>query len=100
MRELRAGLRAAYMINWSCGRVAQLVEQRPFKAWVAGSNPAALTTTYRHNHSPFNRVRVEACSGCLASFSQIQDYLLFCQFPTNILSVDQTYVSASLFCDR
>jgi hypothetical protein len=25
------------------GRVAQLVEQRPFKAWVAGSNPAALT---------------------------------------------------------
>ena len=27
-----------------CGRVAQLVEQRPFKAWVAGSNPAALTT--------------------------------------------------------
>ena len=26
-----------------CGRVAQLVEQCPFKAWVAGSNPAALT---------------------------------------------------------
>ena len=25
------------------GRVAQVVEQRPFKAWVAGSNPAALT---------------------------------------------------------
>jgi hypothetical protein len=25
------------------GRVAQLVEQRPFNAWVAGSNPAALT---------------------------------------------------------
>jgi hypothetical protein len=34
------------MVNWNCGRVAQLVEQRPFKAWVAGSNPAALTTTY------------------------------------------------------
>ena len=32
------------MLNWKvCGRVAQLVEQRPFKAWVAGSNPAALT---------------------------------------------------------
>ena len=46
MRGLRASLRTAYMINWSCGRVAQLVEQRPFKAWVAGSNPAALTTTY------------------------------------------------------
>src|SRR5208337_4690905 len=27
----------------SVGRVAQLVEQRPFKAWVAGSIPAALT---------------------------------------------------------
>ena len=27
----------------TCGRVAQLVEQCPFKAWVAGSNPAALT---------------------------------------------------------
>ncbi len=25
------------------GRVAQVVEQCPFKAWVAGSNPAALT---------------------------------------------------------
>src|SRR5579862_2877462 len=25
------------------GRVAQVVEQRPVKAWVAGSNPAALT---------------------------------------------------------
>jgi hypothetical protein len=25
------------------GRVAQLVEQCPFKAWVEGSNPSALT---------------------------------------------------------
>jgi hypothetical protein len=24
--------------------VAQLVEQRPFKAWVLGSNPSGLTT--------------------------------------------------------
>src|SRR5579863_1584437 len=29
------------------GRVAQLVEQCPFKAWVAGSNPAALTTLFK-----------------------------------------------------
>ena len=29
------------------GRVAQVVEQRPFKAWVAGSNPAALTNRSR-----------------------------------------------------
>jgi hypothetical protein len=32
------------MLNLKAGgRVAQLVEQCPFKAWVAGSNPAALT---------------------------------------------------------
>ena len=30
------------------GRVAQLVEQCPFKAWVAGSNPAALTRVYQY----------------------------------------------------
>jgi hypothetical protein len=30
----------------SRGRVAQLVEQCPFKAWVAGSSPAALTILY------------------------------------------------------
>src|SRR6516225_9772130 len=33
-----------YVRLLECGRVAQLVEQRPFKAWVAGSNPAALTS--------------------------------------------------------
>src|SRR5580692_7779611 len=32
------------MLDWEeRGRVAQLVEQCPFKAWVAGSSPAALT---------------------------------------------------------
>jgi mannitol-1-/sugar-/sorbitol-6-phosphatase len=36
------------MLDWtSVGRVAQVVEQRPFKAWVAGSNPAALTKSFR-----------------------------------------------------
>jgi hypothetical protein len=30
------------------GRVAQLVEQCPFKAWVAGSSPAALTTISKY----------------------------------------------------
>ena len=35
------------MLDWKMvGRVAQVVEQRPFKAWVAGSNPAALTNSY------------------------------------------------------
>ena len=29
----------------NCGPLAQLVEQFPFKEWVAGSNPAGLTIT-------------------------------------------------------
>jgi hypothetical protein len=33
------------------GRVAQLVEQCPFKAWVAGSSPAALTKAFGILHS-------------------------------------------------
>src|SRR5438132_10288515 len=33
------------------GRVAQLVEQCPFKAWVAGSNPAALTINFSNLES-------------------------------------------------
>jgi hypothetical protein len=36
-----------------CGRVAQLVEQCPFKAWVAGSNPAALTTRFSGTSTQF-----------------------------------------------
>src|SRR4051812_8774115 len=35
--------RASVLYTERDGRVAQLVEQCPFKAWVAGSNPAALT---------------------------------------------------------
>jgi hypothetical protein len=37
------------MVNYlsTGGRVAQLVEQCPFKAWVAGSSPAALTKISR-----------------------------------------------------
>src|SRR6185312_4469253 len=47
-KQSRLVVRSASVNNWDvmmngCGRVAQLVEQRPFKAWVAGSNPAALT---------------------------------------------------------
>jgi hypothetical protein len=29
-----------------CGRVAQLAEQCPFKAWVDGSSPSALTRVF------------------------------------------------------
>ena len=49
-----------------CGRVAQLVEQRPFKAWVLGSSPSALTmilnnlrqikeALFRHRRHPAKR---------------------------------------------
>jgi hypothetical protein len=38
-----------------CGRVAQLAEQCPFKAWVDGSSPSALTT-YLSDSSAFNFV--------------------------------------------
>ncbi len=63
-----------------CGRVAQLVEQRPFKAWVAGSNPAALTmhscrcAPTRRGASHFRRVlcspdqRLGALVGLAAGF--------------------------------
>jgi hypothetical protein len=37
-----------------CGRVAQLAEQCPFKAWVDGSSPSALT------RYPFDFIAVPA----------------------------------------
>src|ERR1019366_1700517 len=43
----RTDLRRKYVRLKLVGRVAQLVEQRPFKAWVAGSIPAALTIPTR-----------------------------------------------------
>ena len=39
---------AEYVSFKDRGRVAQLVEQCPFKAWVAGSSPAALTMISRY----------------------------------------------------
>ena len=45
------------MMKSMCGRVAQLVEQRPFKAWVAGSNPAALTMHFNFANS-FSHARL------------------------------------------
>ena len=39
------------------GRVAQVVEQCPFKAWVAGSNPAALTKLTLKNHCLLGHTR-------------------------------------------
>ena len=35
------------LLSLKCGPLAQLVEQRPFKAWVEGSNPSRLTIYYR-----------------------------------------------------
>jgi hypothetical protein len=34
------------MLVVRCGRVAQLAEQCPFKAWVDGSSPSALTISF------------------------------------------------------
>jgi hypothetical protein len=49
-QELRLWQRPESVLNVlnlkDCGRVAQVVEQCPFKAWVAGSNPAALTNLF------------------------------------------------------
>src|ERR1700687_6167821 len=36
------------------GRVAQVVEQPPFKAWVSGSNPAALTNLRPESTGPLS----------------------------------------------
>jgi mannitol-1-/sugar-/sorbitol-6-phosphatase len=44
------------VLDWKLvGRVAQLVEQRPFKAWVAGSIPAALTNFGSVNTEPLKK---------------------------------------------
>ncbi len=43
------------------GRVAQLVEQCPFKAWVAGSSPAALTSLFQFLSSPRSRLFLRRC---------------------------------------
>src|SRR4029077_17218016 len=45
------------------GRVAQLVEQCPFKAWVAGSNPAALTMFARSGPDTW----VTECTGYMGN---------------------------------
>jgi hypothetical protein len=49
------------MVNYlsKVGRVAQLVEQCPFKAWVEGSSPSALTNIFLD----LIRVRVQAPRG-------------------------------------
>ena len=49
------------------GRVAQVVEQRPFKAWVAGSIPAALTKILRNGRHPRRRASVVFASASLPS---------------------------------
>src|SRR6202011_3255739 len=46
-----------------CGRVAQLVEQCPFKAWVAGSSPAALTKISRSGPETW----VTECTGYMGN---------------------------------
>ena len=52
-----------------CGRVAQLVEQCPFKAWVAGSSPAALTKISKYladfGRADFGQLRTPRASKTL-----------------------------------
>ena len=56
LRRLTGQVRAKNVLDWkSVGRVAQVVEQRPFKAWVAGSNPAALTNDLTTHDNPAGR---------------------------------------------
>jgi hypothetical protein len=53
------------------GRVAQLVEQCPFKAWVAGSSPAALTRILKQladfGRAEFGHPRAPGASEMLVS---------------------------------
>jgi hypothetical protein len=71
----RAGVRAVLVLKERTRRhrspkksrelVAQMVEQRPFKAWVLGSSPSELTTLpeaslqirFRMFHDPLSQVR-------------------------------------------
>ena len=59
------------LMETKVGRVAQLVEQCPFKAWVAGSNPAALTKILKDladfGTAEFGRPRTPRSSGTLIS---------------------------------
>jgi hypothetical protein len=54
-------LHVGFTVSCIVGRVAQLVEQCPFKAWVAGSNPAALTRLFRGSHPQTNRKPQRDC---------------------------------------
>src|SRR5437660_5497155 len=63
-----------------CGRVAQLVEQRPFKAWVAGSNPAALTISFCRcvpNRALPAAGAFSACRPARVCWAAVHDHIAF-----------------------
>ncbi len=68
-----------------CGRVAQLVEQCPFKAWVLGSSPSALTTYLLDLLA-------------LAFLLQLQTIVPFCVVPKIVLTQREAAIRA-LFQD-
>src|SRR5512146_2044638 len=61
--------------------VAQLVEQRPFKAWVLGSNPSELTTRLAAVCFRSKPERPFGCPVCLPGLN----HLIFCVFYVRIL---------------
>ena len=65
------------------GRVAQLVEQCPFKAWVAGSSPAALTRISKPAEVFTATSLFDIChqSGTLAGVLQLLQRSLVCCGP-------------------
>ena len=56
-----------------CGRVAQLAEQCPFKAWVAGSNPAALTKSVPADADPLLHAHFIQLAFGRSAHSETQD---------------------------
>ena len=62
--------------------VAQLVEQRPFKAWVLGSSPSELTilpaAIFCHSSCHVNCKRVPASGGSRLSWMQQESFCRCC----------------------
>src|SRR5690242_19312919 len=57
------------MLEWNyVGPVAQLVEQRPFKAWVDGSNPSGLTKSRLAELKQSNSSREGSFVACSSGF--------------------------------
>ena len=70
-----------------CGPLAQLVEQRPFKAWVVGSSPTRLTMCPHRlawpRTSPFQGGNAGSNpAGDASEIKGLREQALFCSPPT------------------